>query len=116
MYFRCSYQSHENVYRLSLLDQHDFPARNNTAVSNAVSQKAERDDDIETAVSGANPAALELQVQEEEIAELRAIIEQLKAVSCGFFATVAYRVRGLCGLNRIKYNDFLGVETLSFEM
>lgn len=73
-----SFQSQETLFRIDQFDPDDCTARSNTASTNKTQDNKNTNRDI--AESDSHPSGLDLQVQEDEIAELKAIIEQLKLV------------------------------------
>lgn len=70
-----SFQSQDNVFQMDQFNQEDNSARSNTYKSEATKKT-----EVETTGSCAHPLGLDLQEQEQEISELKAIIEQLKLV------------------------------------
>lgn len=72
-----SFQSQESVFQISRVDP-TFQERSNTDSKNTLPTK---ESEIDTVISRIHPLGLDLAEQEEEIAELKAIIEQLKLVS-----------------------------------
>lgn len=83
-----SFQSQENVFRIGQNDQEHCPARTNTALTDKTD--VVKDSDIDTAISSSHPLGLDLQKQEEEIAELKTIIEQLKLVRLKLYYLFGY--------------------------
>lgn len=110
-----SFQSHENVFRLD-----HFQQETPIALSNKSGEDIAQDVTSNVAPTG-YPLGLDLQQQEEEIADLKAIIEQLKMVSITlttcqtiiskYFSTgIKLQVnRSLCSRTFVVFHQFTSI-------